>query len=122
MKKILFSLIAIISFTSIFAQQSSIVSGKISSNISSIDIPIELKSDLLYETESFEFIKTERYISNLKGNIVVITDSKDKIVAVTLPMGTSLEKVKSIGKCFTTSFWNHEGGTGWSGFWNCLIN
>lgn len=122
MKKLVFGIITILSFSTLFAQESEILSGKISTNKFSIDIPSEVRSNLVYGTNSFEFTKTERYISELKGSIIIITDSKNYIVAVVLPSSTSEERAKSIGNCFTSGFWNSAGGTGWSGFWKCLVN
>jgi hypothetical protein len=123
MKKLIFGLIAtaIFSFTS-FAQERIIISGKISTNSFSLDIPLEVKSNLKYQVDSYEFTITERYIENLKGYVTIITDSKNNVVAVTLPPATTFERARSIGKCFTTGFWSNEGGTGWPGFWNCLVN
>ena len=121
MKKLLFGLIATVLFSSAsLAQDAEIVSGKINANTTSVDIPSELKSDLNYKTNSEEFITHKHYYVAIKGDITIITDSKNQIVAVTLPVGTSEEKVRGIVKCFKNAFWGDGGG--WSGFWDCVVN
>jgi hypothetical protein len=121
MKNIIFGLFATL-FVSNFAsaQDAEIISGKINTSTYSIDVPIELKSDLTYKINSEEFVIHKHYYAELKGTITVITDSKDKVVAVTLPTTTSEARLRDIGKCFKSAFWGE--GTGWGGFWDCVVN
>lgn len=121
MKKTLLCLLVTVLFVNYTsAQDADIVSGKINTNSSSIDIPAELKSDLTYKTNSEEFVVHKHYYTELKGYITVITDSKNKVVAVTLPTTTSESRLRDIGKCFKNAFWGE--GTGWGGFWGCVVN
>lgn len=121
MKKLVFSFLAtvlLVSFGS--AQDAEIISGKINANSSSVDIPAELKSDVTYKSNSEEFVVHKHYYTELKGYITVITDSKDKVVAVTLPITTSEARFRAIVKCFKKAFWGDGGG--WNGFWDCVLN
>ena len=121
MKKLLFGLLATLFMANLsFAQDSEIVSGKINANTMSVDIPLEIKSNLIYKTNSEEFIIHKHYYTEIKGYVTIITDSKNQVVAVTLPVGTSTEKVRGIGKCFKNAFWGDGGG--WNGFWDCVVN
>lgn len=101
------------------AQEVKIVSGLISSGMYQTEIPEEVQSKLTYENQKQEFIRHTRYCDNLKGEISIVTDSKDRIVAVTVPYGTSVERLRDIAKCFKRAFWGE--GTGWGGFWDCLF-
>lgn len=121
MKKLVFSFLATVLFASFgSAQDAEIISGKINTNSSSVDIPKELKSDLTYKLNSEEFVVHKHYYEELKGNITVITDSKDNVVAVTLPVSTSEARLRDIVKCFKNAFWGNGGG--WGGFWDCVVN
>lgn len=121
MKKLVFGLLATVLFANILsAQDGDIVSGKINANTFSIDIPSEFKSNVVYKSESEEFVIHKHYFSDLKGYMTVITDSNEKVVAVTLPTTTTAERIRKIGKCFKRAFWGE--GTGWSGFWDCVVN
>lgn len=85
MKNFLLSLFAVVFFTNFFfAQEVKIVSGKISSGFESVDLPIEIKSDKVYTIQSSEFTKHVRYSEVLKGEVLIVTDTKDKIVAITV--------------------------------------
>lgn len=119
MKNFLFSLLATVFFSNFFfAQEMKIVSGKISSGIESIDLPVEVKSDHVFKTESTEFTKHVRYSETLKGEVLIVTDSKDKIVAITVPSTTSMERIKNIFKCVKEAIW----GTSGMGFWDCMLS
>jgi hypothetical protein len=121
MKKLVLGVIATVLFANFAsAQDADIVSGKISSKSFTADIPIELKSDVVYKSESEEFVIHKHYYADLKGYITVITDSRDKVVAVTLPTTTSEARLRDVVKCFKNAFWGD--GTGWSGFWDCVVN
>ena len=120
MKKLILGMFATVLFSTFAsAQDAEIISGKINSGKTSADIPTELKSDLIYKANSSEFVVHKHYYEDIKGDITVITDSNDRVVAVTLPTETSEEKARSIVKCFKNAFWGE--GSGWSGFWDCVI-
>lgn len=118
MKKII--IIFILTFANHYftwAQENKFISGKIIAGTTSIAIPTEVKSELTYKANSTEFIKYERFSEKMNGTIYIIADSKDKIVAVILP--ESANKFTPV-KCFKSSFWGS--GSGWSGFWDCILN
>lgn len=115
----LFQIIVLVFASTVYAQEKNLISGKIIIGENQLEIPKEIKSDLVYNENSPEFTVFNRYSEISKQNVIVAVDSKNKIVCALLPSNTDKTK---ISKCFTTSFWNGEGGTGWSGFWNCLVN
>ncbi len=121
MKKLLLGIFATVLFTNFAsAQDAEIISGKINAKSFSAEIPIEFKSDLMYKSGSEEFVIHKHYFEELKGYMTVITDSKDKVVAVTLPTLTSEARLRDIVKCFKKAFWGDGGG--WGGFWDCVVN
>lgn len=94
MKKIFFGIIATVFMClNATAQENKIVSGKISVGGELIDLPKEVKSELEYKQNSSEFIKYERYSEEFKG--IVVTDSKNNIVSITLPPETPTEKMNN---------------------------
>jgi hypothetical protein len=117
MKNLLFGLIAtfVVNF-SFFAQETKIEIGKITSGSIKMDLPIEIISTSLYKENSSEFTKTTRYSETLKGDVVVITDLKNKFVSITLPLNTPAEKVSPIANCIKDCWSN------WNCFWDCLLN
>jgi hypothetical protein len=120
MKNLLFSLIANVLIMPICkGQESKIISGKITIGSTITEIPGEIKSDLEYIIDSSDFIKHERFAENLGGYVTVISDNRDKIVAVVFPVTSATSKMNPL-KCFKTNFWGSGGG--WSGFWDCILN
>lgn len=102
--------------TNFFAQESKLISGKILAGTSSIDIPTEVKSQLIFKENSSEFIKIQRFSETLKGTITVISDSNNKFVGIILPDATSNSKMVSIGECIKKC-WKD-----WNCFWDCMLN
>lgn len=121
MKNLLFVLLTSVVFSNfVYSQDADIISGKINTNKASFEIPADLKSNLTYKANSEEFVIHKHYYEELKGSITVITDSNDKVVAVTLPVSTSEARLRDIVKCFKAAFWGNGGG--WDGFWDCVLN
>jgi hypothetical protein len=122
MKNLLFGIIATVlfSFTG-NAQVGNIVSGKVSSGTSTVDIPLSLKSDLVYSKGSTEFTVFTKYSEKYKGDVTTILDRKYKIVAIILPNDTlTQQKLGPIGRCFSDC---NSGGSETGAFlcyWCCV--
>lgn len=120
MKKLFafYALIVVITTSTCYSQDRNFVSGKILIGDDQFEIPKEVASNLIYKIDSPEFIVYKKYSVEYKGSIIIITDEDNKIVAALLPDSF----VKSRIRCFSVGWWNSEGGTGWGGFWDCLVN
>ena len=98
MKKAFFGLLATFLLANLgTAQEAKIISGKISSSTEMIEIPENLKSDLDFKENSSEFIIYQRFSDEFKTKITLVTDSKDKIVCVSLPTPVSAERLSHWG-------------------------
>ena len=115
MKKLFFGLIATVMLcSSVNAQK--IESGKISNGKESIDIPKEVVSELKYVENSSDFTTITKFSKSYDGNITLIVDSKNKVVAVVYPPSVSTSKLGPIGRCFKGC---NAGGSSESGAWLC---
>lgn len=98
MKKLLFGLFATVLFYNFSAaQELKINSGKITSTISEIELPKEVKSELSYKTENSEFIIYQRYSEELKGNVTLVTDSSKRVVSLHIDAPVSQEVLRRWG-------------------------
>lgn len=114
------TLLLLFASTSIFAQEKNLISGKVLVGTKQFEIPAEVKSNKIFKLDSREFTMYKRFSESLKENVIVVTDSKNKIVCAYLPTSTPDPQAR-IFKCFQQGFWNHNGGTGWGGFWDCMF-
>jgi hypothetical protein len=92
------------------------LNGKISSGNVTIDIPLEVVSELKFDSKSQEFTKYIKYSEKLNGEVVLIMDSKNKLVSISLPLGLSKVGLGPIGKCLRDCM---GGGSSESGAWLC---
>lgn len=100
------------------SQEKGIVSGKILIGEVQFEIPKEVASNLIYKIDSPEFTIFKKYFDEYKGTLIIITDEDNKIVAALLPVNFRVSRIR----CFSVGWWNPDGGTGWGGFWDCLVN
>jgi hypothetical protein len=114
MKKLVFGLIATVMFGFVGSAQS--LDGKIASGNETIDIPIEVRSLMKFDLKSQEFTQYVKYSEKLKGEVVLILDSKNKVVRATLPVGFAKAALGPIGKCLKDCM---GGGSSESGAWLC---
>lgn len=117
MKKIIFGIFATLSLCqTINAQDLKAVSGRISYGDQYLELPTEMKSDKIYSANSAEFLKIEAYSEELNGSIIILTDSKQQIIGITLPPTTTAEKATKYYTCFKKAW---ADGTGLMGYLEC---
>lgn len=101
-----------------YCQEKNLVSGKISIGIELIDIPKEIKSDVAYVIDSKNQTIYKRFSEILKGNVIVVTDLKNKVITAYIP---EAGRQSPVLRCFNASFGPSGDGSGWGGFWDCLF-
>lgn len=105
MKNTIYTIVATLFFVSgLFAQETKIISGRLSSNTANIAIAEEIKSELLFQEKTSEFIKLEKYSNTFNSIITIIIDSNQKVVSINIPKDiTDDELNKAIKPCVIKS-------------------